>query len=114
MEAARILQMQGLRFGPLGPNWVHICVDMQRLFSEGEWQTPWMRRGLPQILLLVEATLARTVFTRFTPVRASEPMPGAWRRYYARWPSMTLDRLEPGRIELLPELGLFAPPALTL
>jgi hypothetical protein len=25
----------GLRFGPLGPNAVHLCVAMQTLFAEG-------------------------------------------------------------------------------
>ena len=47
---------QGLRHGPLSPQTVHVCVDMQRLFAEDtEWKTPWMERVLPNVVRLVEA-----------------------------------------------------------
>jgi nicotinamidase-related amidase len=40
---------------PLTEQSVHLCVDMQRIFSaEGPWPTPWMDRVLP-----VTAELAR-------------------------------------------------------
>jgi hypothetical protein len=33
---------------PLTERSVHLCVDMQRIFSaEGPWPTPWMDRVLP-------------------------------------------------------------------
>jgi nicotinamidase-related amidase len=38
-------------------------------------------------------------------------MPGAWRRYYARWRHMALDRLDPSMVELVPELAALVPPA---
>ena len=32
----------GLRFGPLGPNVLHLCIDMQTLFAERtDWHVPW-------------------------------------------------------------------------
>ena len=43
-----ILQKDGLRFGALGEGWVHVCVDMQRMFAEPTaWQAAWMPRVLP-------------------------------------------------------------------
>jgi nicotinamidase-related amidase len=62
---------------------VHLCVDMQRIFSaEGPWPTPSMDR--------VAAALAnrhpgRTVFTRFIRPERPDQMPGMWRRYHTRW-----------------------------
>jgi Isochorismatase family len=34
-----------------------------------------------------------------------------WRHYYERWGSMTIDRLSPEMIGLVPELGRYVPPA---
>ena len=40
----------GLHSYPLTPRTVHLCVDMQRIFSaEGVWATPWMDRVLPVV-----------------------------------------------------------------
>jgi nicotinamidase-related amidase len=36
---------------------------------------------------------------------------GTWRCYYERWASMTLERLDPAMIELVPELRALSPPA---
>jgi nicotinamidase-related amidase len=53
---------------PLGPNAVHLCIDMQNLFAPGApWATPWMERVLPQVRALVEHAPERTIFTRFIP-----------------------------------------------
>jgi nicotinamidase-related amidase len=102
----------GLRFGPLGDRWVHICVDMQRMFASGTpWVTPWLTRVLPRVVRLVASHPERTVFTRFVPVRTPDHAGGGWRRYYERWSEMTLDRLPPNFIDLVPELARFAPPA---
>ena len=51
MEQTGITQAQdGLRFGPLGGHCLHLCVDMQNLFSQGSpWETPWMERVLPAV-----------------------------------------------------------------
>ncbi len=103
---------QTLKWGPVAPNAVHLCIDMQRMFAESTpWQTPWMERVLPVIVRLCEAKADRTCFTRFIPARSAEAAPGAWARYWARWPSMTLDRLDPDLVDLVPALTAFVPPA---
>ena len=38
-------------------------------------------------------------------------MPGAWRTFYENWRDVTRERLDPARLELMPELARFAPPA---
>src|ERR1700712_5253802 len=102
----------GLRFGPLGAGWVHLCIDMQRMFAEEtDWYTPWMERVLPNVVGLIELDPARTVFTRFIPVESPEAAGGSWRRYYERWHTMTSRELDPELINLVPELAQFLPPA---
>src|ERR1700748_1678826 len=94
-----------LRFGPLGPGTVHLCIDMQTLFAERtDWHVPWLERVLPAVAGLAEARCERTVFTRFVPPARPEDTMGAWRRYYERWRDMTGERLNPRMIELVPPL----------
>jgi nicotinamidase-related amidase len=108
-------EVTGLKHGAIPASAVHLCVDMQRLFAEDtDWRTPWMRRVLPQVVRLCERDPARTCFTRFIPAAQAGDGAGTWRRYYEHWRSMTLEALEPGMVELLPELALFAPPARVL
>jgi nicotinamidase-related amidase len=94
---------------------VHICIDMQRLFSDdGPWPTPWMTRVLPQALKLANRFVTRTIFTRFiTPVHAND-MPGMWRSYYERWPEATRAHLDPRLLELMPPLAALVPPAIVI
>jgi nicotinamidase-related amidase len=104
----------GLRFGAVR-NWMHLCVDMQRMFNEPtEWRTPWMSRVLPNVLSIVELEPSRSLFTRFIPLRSADEGQGTWRRYYQRWHSMTLEELDVALVELVPELVCYIPPALVL
>ena len=92
--------------------WAHICVDMQRLFADRTpWHTPWMKRIVPEVRALVAAHPGETIFTRFIPARRPQDATGAWRTFYERWASVTLDRLDDALIELVPELRSFVPPA---
>jgi nicotinamidase-related amidase len=101
-----------LRFGPLGGRSVHLCIDMQNLFAEDTpWLTPWMHRVLPAVTTLAEAHPRQTVFTRFIPASHPDAMPGSWRRYYRRWAELTLDRIDPELLNLVPPLARLAPPA---
>ena len=101
-----------LRWGPPGRNAVHVCVDMQRMFAEDtEWRTPWFARVLPNVVAVTTAHPERTVFTRFIPAQSPGRGAGAWRRYYERWSAMTIDRLGPEMIDLVPDLAQFVPPA---
>ncbi|MGD9967954.1 MAG: cysteine hydrolase family protein [Hyphomonadaceae bacterium] len=105
-------QSQGLRFGPLAGGVAHVCVDMQRLFAEDTpWRAPWMARVLPKVTALASRHPHQTVFTRFVPAMQADQARGAWRRYWTRWADITLEKLDPALIELVPELAPMAPPA---
>jgi len=105
----------GIHFGRIPANAVHLCVDMQRLFAEDTaWRPPWMPRVLPVVVRLGERNSERTCFTRFIPARSPGDGRGTWRRYWERWASITLENLGEERVELLPELQAFTPPARVL
>jgi nicotinamidase-related amidase len=47
---------------------VHLCVDIQRIFSdEGPWPTPWMDRVLPVVASLASRNPERTVLPASFP-----------------------------------------------
>src|ERR1700722_2436909 len=97
---------------PLAERSVHLCVDMQRIFSaEGPWPTPWMDRVLPVAAALANRHPERTVFTRFIPPQRPDQIPGMWQRYYARWRVATRERLDLQLLELMPPLATLCPPA---
>ena len=100
---------------PLTERSVHLCVDMQRLFSaDGPWPTPWMDKVLPVVVALASRHPERTIFTRFIPPERPEQMPGMWRRYYARWRVATREVLPLELLELMPPLAALCPPATTI
>jgi nicotinamidase-related amidase len=97
---------------PLTPRTVHLCVDMQRVFSpDGPWPTPWMERVLPVVVELAMRYPARTIFTRFIPPKQPDDMPGMWQRYYRRWKDATREQIDPALLELVPPLAQLCPPA---
>ena|SRR5215831_5986180 len=101
-----------LRFGPLGRNTAHLCIDMQNLFAEDTpWHTPWMTRVLPVVAELAERHAAQTIFTRFIPARHPDELPGSWRRYYRHWSALTLEHIDRRLLDLVPPLARLAPPA---
>lgn len=101
-----------LRYGAPGDSAVHICVDMQRMFAEStEWKMPWAERVLPNILAITSAHPEKTIFTRFIPARKPGQGAGMWRHYYERWSALTIERLGPEMVGLIPELASFVPPA---
>jgi nicotinamidase-related amidase len=101
-----------LRYGAPGESAVHICVDMQRMFAEAtEWKMPWLERVLPNIRSITSTHPEKTIFTRFIPAQKPGQGVGMWRHYYERWGSMTIDRLGPDMIGLVPDLEQFVPPA---
>jgi nicotinamidase-related amidase len=104
-----------LPYGPLDERTIHLCIDMQRLFAEETpWHTPWMERVLPVVVRIAEAHPEQTIFTRFIPPRHPDELPGTWRRFYRRWAELTLERIDPGLLELVPPLARLVPPALTI
>jgi nicotinamidase-related amidase len=99
----------------LTPRAVHLCIDMQLIFSpEGPWATPWMERVLPVVAEIASRFPERTVFTRFITPEKPEDMPGMWKRYYEKWRDTTRDRLDPRMLELLRPLARLAPPAVVI
>jgi nicotinamidase-related amidase len=104
--------LKALPFGPLTDRTAHICVDMQNIFAEETpWHTPWMARVLPVVTRIAERHPSRTIFTRFIPPCRPAQMPGSWQRYYERWRELTLVRIDPWLIDLVPPLATLAPPA---
>ena len=92
---------------------VHLCIDMQNIFSKGGlWETPWMERVLPTIVTLTAWKPERTIFTRFITPETPDKRPGRWRKYFRRWAQATREHLPHHQLELVSELGRFAPPAL--
>jgi nicotinamidase-related amidase len=97
---------------PLTERSVHLCVDMQRIFStEGPWPTSWMDRVLPITAALANRHPERTVFTCFIPPERPDEMPGMWQRYYTRWRHATRGHLDLQLLELMPPLAALCPPA---
>ena len=104
--------MGELKGGSLTSRTVHLCVDMQRIFStEGPWPTPWMERVLPTVTRIAERFPERTVFTRFITPETPEQATGMWRHYYERWRQTTREHLDPRLLDLMPPLARLAPPA---
>jgi nicotinamidase-related amidase len=97
---------------PLTERSVHLCVDMQRIFSaDGPWQAPWMEKVLPVVATLTGRHPGRTVFTRFIPPVRPDQMPGMWQSYYTRWQAATREFLNLDLLELMPPLAALCPPA---
>jgi nicotinamidase-related amidase len=97
---------------PAGPDAVHLCVDMQNLFAPGApWAAPWMERALPKIVRIAAHAPEHTVFTRFIPPARADEAEGMWRPYYRKWADVTLEKLDPGLLELVSALRGFVPPA---
>ena len=91
---------------------VHLCIDMQRIFRKGGiWETPWMERVLPVVAEIAGRYRERTIFSRFITPQTPDQRPGQWQRYYQRWKAATREHLQPGQLELVPELARFVPPA---
>jgi nicotinamidase-related amidase len=94
---------------------VHVCVDMQGLFSpKGPWAVPAMEAILPAVVRIAEKAPGRTVFTRFIPPLHPEDLRGTWRRYYERWRKVTRACLDPALLELVAPLPGFAAAAETV
>jgi nicotinamidase-related amidase len=91
---------------PLTKRSVHLCVDMQRIFSnEGPWPTPRMEKVLPITATLAASHPERTIFTRFIPPERPD---------HTRWRVATRECLDLRLLQLMPPLAVFCPPATTI
>jgi nicotinamidase-related amidase len=102
----------GLIYGPPTRATIHLCIDMQRLFTpDGIWPVPWMANALPHIQAIAERVPAQSIFTRFIPPEKPEQMPGTWQAYYRAWREVTQQHIHPELLELVPPLAALCPPA---
>ncbi|MBD9375599.1 cysteine hydrolase [Rhizobium sp. ARZ01] len=93
-------------------NWIHLCIDMQRMFAEDTpWQLAWMPKVFDEIVEVATRFPDRTIFTRFIPPSSPDELPGMWRAYYEKWPMMTTTQMDPGLVDLVAELKQMVPPA---
>lgn len=100
---------QGL--APIGAATALIVIDMQRIFAEPtEWQVPALPAILPPVLSLVAHRPDAALFTRFVTPRTIDDATGQWRHFYRRWSSVTLERMAPEMLDLMPELAVLAQP----
>ncbi len=100
---------------PIGPDAVHVCIDIQRLFAdETVWHTPSIADILPQIVRLTEHAPSRSIFTRFTTPEHPGDATGHWRAYYERWTSVTTAVMDGAMIDVVDDLVHFVPPALVV
>ncbi len=104
-----------LRFGPLGAETAHACIDMQRLFGEKtQWHTPDLAAIVANTARIIGHAPSRTVFTRFrTPNTAKEAL-GQWKPYYERWNEVLAARMPEDMFGIVTDFHRFVPPALEI
>jgi nicotinamidase-related amidase len=96
---------------PLSNNTLHVVIDMQRVFAEDTaWHTPAIAGILPNVLTLCQARPSETVFARFVVPQTAADAKGAWKNYYRRWSSVTLDELDIAMLDLVAPLAAIAGP----
>lgn len=92
--------------------WLHVCIDMQRLFAEKTvWHTPTMGAIIEPIERLVAGALGQNTFTRFVTPPRPEDARGIWRGYYRHYPSVTRARMPEEMLDLIEPLATLVPPA---
>ncbi len=105
--------IRGLRFGPIEPSAVHVCVDMQKLFAtDTPWASDAVAIALPAAREITAAKPRQTIFTRFLCPREPGEVAGQWQRLYAHCPEMM--RLDPRLFAIVSELSRLSPEATTI
>jgi nicotinamidase-related amidase len=106
---------KSLKFGPLGSDTAHACIDMQRLFGEKtQWFTPDLAGIVASTARLIAHAPARTVFTRFRTPDTIDGAIGHWRPYYERYSDVLATRLPEDMFGILKEFRRFVPPAVEI
>lgn len=95
-----------------GGDWRHLCIDMQRMFSEPTpWHVDWMGNILDNVGRVVDEWPHKTIFTRFVPPVNARAAVGQWQRYYEKWWMMTGEHIRRELTEVIPEFAGYIPPA---
>lgn len=66
---------------------------------------------LPAVEELAIRHADRTIFSCFIPAENANASPGMWKRYWRKWESSTLERVDPATLRLVPSRARLAPPA---
>jgi nicotinamidase-related amidase len=91
---------------PIGPDAVHVVVDMQRLFAEYTgWRVPTLDTILPNIHRLIDHRPKRSLFTRFVTPSGAGAARGIWQRFYQNWPQVTQEKISPDLLDLVSPLA---------
>jgi len=100
-----------IEFGPVN-NSLHVVVDVQRLFAEPtQWQVNDIDSIVPYCKQLIQHKPECTAFARFITPSVPESAAGRWQDYYRHWRDVAQDRIDPGLLDVLPQLTLLAPTA---
>lgn len=95
----------------LPPATLHLAIDMQRIFAEEtSWHTPSLAGIVPNIARIARHKPEATIYTRFVVPHKPADAPGQWRSYYERWSEFTLERMDPGLVDLVQPLADLAGP----
>ena len=90
--------------------WLHVCIDMQRVFAEpGDWHAPTLMDIVPRVLTLARARAGATALTRFVTPRNADEVAGTWRGYYEHWASVCTDRMPREMLDVVGPLRGCAP-----
>ena len=98
------------RLDPLGPDTVHVVVDMQRLFAEGPgWPVPAFGAILPNVRRLALRRPERALYPCFVTPPSAAAARGIWQRYYRHWPEVIGDRLPAASLDIVTGLAELVP-----
>src|SRR5215217_1627337 len=86
------------------PNAVHLCVDMQRIFSsDGPWPTPWMERVLPALTRIAKPVSPASSRRKRLPTQPGDgaaTMRNGARRRATDWIRASLNPVRTGSAEV--------------
>ncbi len=89
--------------------WLHVCIDMQRLFAEpGDWYAPALLDIVPKVSQLAHHAADANVFMRFITPDSPVQARGTWHGYYTHWQSVCQDVLPTGKLAIIDELANYA------
>ena len=93
--------MTGIRFGKIGQNSIHLCVDMQKIFLEpGPWFCSETKKIIGPIKEIIQQFPKNTWFSRFLTPNNPQEFSNSWRRYYEQWKVVTQERIDPDLLDI--------------
>ena len=100
-----------LRYGALLVPRSYLRGHAAALCQDTHWHTPWIERVLPNVVRIVEAHPAWTIFTSFLPANKRRGRQGHVAALSQKWQNMTVSRFGDEMVELVAEIARFRPAA---